>query len=71
MSAVVSVIKAHDRCWRVSNEVGYALNSRKSRAGAIRLARQAFPNLPIKIFEQGPMAYGRAELRHVEEIPSI
>ena len=56
------------RVWAVPNDRGYAAETRKSKAGAVRLARQMYPGRPVHVMEQGPMVYGRAQLVHVETI---
>lgn len=65
-----SVIKVHARCWQATNDYGYAAISRRSKAGALRLARSMHPGRPIRIFERGAVHCGRAELRLIEEIPA-
>ena len=65
-----SIIKVHDRWWKATNDYGYCAISRRSKAGALRLARSMHPGKPIRVFERGAVHYGRAELRLVEEIPA-
>ena len=70
MKAYGSIIKRNDRHWDVTNDVGYSLKSLKTKAGAVRIARDFHTGKPIHVFEQGPMFSGRAELRLVEIIPA-
>ena len=60
------VIRVHDRLWRIPGDTGYALQSRKSRPGAIRLARQMYPGKPVHVFTQGPFLHRQASLTLLE-----
>lgn len=60
------VIRVHQKLWRVPGDTGYALQSRKSRSGAIRLARQMYPGKPVHVFTQGPFIEGRAMLTLID-----
>ncbi len=62
------IIKVHARLYRVPGDTGYALESRKSLSGAIRLARSMYPGKPIHVLEQGPMAHGVATLTLLDVI---
>ena len=64
------IIKVHNRLWKVPGDTGYALQSRKTLHGAIRLARQMYPGKPIHVMEQGPMAHGVATLTLIDVIPA-
>ena len=70
MKRYASVIRIHGRCWKPTNDHGYCSKAMRSKAGALRHARAMYPGLPVRIFEQGRMVYGRAELRLVEELPA-
>ena len=63
-----TIIKVHSRLYRVPNDTGYAIASRKSLPGAIRLARSLYPGKPIHLLEQGPMVAGTAPLTLLDVI---
>lgn len=67
--AYARIVKVYGRdLWRVPNDGGYSLKTRKSKASAVRLARSMFPGRPIHVLEQGPMVQGVAHSRLVEVI---
>jgi hypothetical protein len=48
----VVTVKFNGQVWKVYGSNGYALNSRKTKAGAVALAKRNFPNHQLRVIER-------------------
>ena len=65
-----TVVRVHERCWRAMGENGLIIASRRTKVGAIRLARAEHPGLPIRVMAQGEFHHGKAGLTPLGTIPA-
>jgi hypothetical protein len=47
----IVTVKFNGQVWKVFGSSGYALNSRKTKSGAIALAKRNFPNHQLRVVE--------------------